>query len=370
MAKQKYYNNENYHADRPNKIRFDDNPEQMELRRLIEDNKTKVIFCTGNAGTGKALLNGTPVLTSIGWKNIEDLSLDDLVAGKDGNFYNITGIYPQGQKDIYRVTFSDRTYVDCCEEHLWSIQTRSERGNKKGLQKNQYFPHTVTTKQLMEDYNLRQGNAANIFIPMCEPINFVEQEHFIHPYVLGCLLGDGYIGEEGSMSFINDDQDVLDRFDALIKQNNMCLRNNYSHHYYLRKMDDQHGMSEFKKELYRLGLLGTNSSTKFIPEEYLIDSVSNRLELLKGIIDTDGYCEGSSYDIVLKSEQLIKDIQFIIESLGMTAVYTTKQSTCTNSPQGPKDCGIFHRLHIKTNELIQKIHFSKRRDQQWKKPQA
>jgi predicted ribonuclease YlaK len=61
LAKQKYYNNENYNSEKPNRIRFDDNPEQMELRRLIEDNKTKIIFCTGNAGTGKGF---TTIYTS------------------------------------------------------------------------------------------------------------------------------------------------------------------------------------------------------------------------------------------------------------------------------------------------------------------
>ena len=61
LANKKYYNNENYNSEKPNRIRFDDNPEQMELRRLIEDNKTKIIFCTGNAGTGKGF---TTIYTS------------------------------------------------------------------------------------------------------------------------------------------------------------------------------------------------------------------------------------------------------------------------------------------------------------------
>lgn len=53
MSKKRYYERETY-SYRENKIRFDDNPEQQEFNRLIRDNKTKVIFCTGNAGTGKS----------------------------------------------------------------------------------------------------------------------------------------------------------------------------------------------------------------------------------------------------------------------------------------------------------------------------
>ena len=83
LSKKKYYNDSTY-SYRENKISFANNPEQKELNRLIRDNNTKVIFCTGNAGTGKALLNGTPILTKQGWKNIENLSLEDYVAGQDG----------------------------------------------------------------------------------------------------------------------------------------------------------------------------------------------------------------------------------------------------------------------------------------------
>lgn len=78
------------------------------------------------------------------------------MAGKDGKFYNITGIYPQGEKEIYRVTFSDRTFVDCCEEHLWAFQTRAERGNRKGAAKNNYFPHVETLKTILQQYPLQK----------------------------------------------------------------------------------------------------------------------------------------------------------------------------------------------------------------------
>ena len=86
------------------------------------------------------------------------------------------------------------------------------------------------------------------------------------------------------------------------------------------------------------------------------------MELLKGIIDTDGYCEGTSYDICLKSQQLILDIKHLVESLGMTATYSEKCAKCSNSKN--YDCGSVYRLHIKTTEIIQKIHSSARREKQ------
>lgn len=368
MSKKSYNKSQSdYQYNKINRISFEDNPEQEEFIRLINDKQTKIIFCTGNAGTGKALINGTPILTIDGWKPIETLTTSDLVAGKNGQFYKINGVYPQGEKDVYRVYFSDRTFIDCCEEHLWTYQTRGERGRQRGLKKNSYFPHTTTLRELIDMYPLKDSSgAANIFIPMCEPIHFAEQEHLISPYLLGCLLGDGG-WTSGNITFTNEDQDILDYVNKELKPLKMFLKHNQKYDYYIRLEDSSNG-SPLRHELQRLNLDRTNSATKFIPNEYLFDSVENRLSLLKGIIDTDGYCEGTSYDIVLKSQQLILDIKFLVESLGMTAVYTEKHATCSNSKN--YDCGIVYRLHIKTSELIQKIHSSARREAQWKKPQA
>lgn len=200
---------------------------------------------------------------------------------------------------------------------------------------------------------------------MCEPIEFEEKKHFIPPYVLGCLLGDGHIGGSAeSTEFSNEDSDVLDRFSQLIKPLGMRLAHNQGYDYYLRYILPQRGIGSFKQELHRLNLVGTNSATKFIPQEYLFDSVENRLELVKGLIDTDGYCEGSSYDITLKSPQLIENLKFVIESLGMTATQSVKKACCSNAKNGKKDCGLVYRLHIKTSEKIQKIHFSAKRERQ------
>lgn len=370
LSKKKYYNDSTY-SYRENKISFANNPEQKELNRLIRDSNTKIIFCTGNAGTGKALLNGTPILTKQGWKNIENLSLEDYVAGQDGGFYKVSGIYPQGEKVVYRITFSDRNYIDCCEEHLWTFQTRNQRDRKKGEEKNNFFPQTLTVKQILEEYPLKGPRGeANIFIPMCKPVNFQEKQHLIPPYLLGVLLGDGYLGELGSLSFTNKDQDVLDKTSELLKLLNMKLVHNNRYNYYIRKIKQEPEISSLKQELRRLNLMNTNSATKFIPEEYLIDSIDNRLELLRGLIDTDGYCGGSYYDICLKSKQLILDIKFIVESLGLTATYSEKHAICSNSSTGKKDCGLVYRLFIKTSPQIPKIHSSIKRESQWKKPQG
>lgn len=353
------------------------NAEQVELARLISDNSTKIIFATGSAGTGKALVNGTPVLTKDGWKPIENLTLQDRVYGRDGYLHSVLGIFPQGEKEVYRVTFSDRTFVDCCKEHLWTIQTASQRGNRRGEDKENYFPITATLEQIMKDYPLvKDGgngyNRANIFIPLTKPIHFKEQNHLIPPYVMGCMLGDGYFGEKGNIKFTNADQDILDKVQKLLMPLKVKFVHRSRYDYDLCNDDEyyKYHVASFRNELRRLGLFGKESEDKFIPQEYLFDSIENRIELLKGIVDTDGYCGDGAYDICLKSQQLIQDIKFIAEGLGLTATYSEKETICTNAKNEPKKCGLAYRLHIKASYYIQKIHSSQRREKQWKKPQA
>ena len=109
------------------------------------------------AGSGKALCNGTKVLTNSGWKNIESLLLSDLVAGSDGKFHKLLGIYPQGKKQIYRVIFSDNSEIKCSPDHLWT-----------------YFKDFIAsyTKTIQEIYETGELEKYNIYIPTVGPIDF------------------------------------------------------------------------------------------------------------------------------------------------------------------------------------------------------
>lgn len=74
-------------------------------------------------GKGKALENSTPVKTPTGWTPIGELSVNDLVIAKDGSATSVVGVYPQGDVQLYRVTFADGRWVECCAEHQWLVYT-------------------------------------------------------------------------------------------------------------------------------------------------------------------------------------------------------------------------------------------------------
>ena len=86
---------------------------------LIMYKDTKMVFANGPAGTGKAQPLDADILTPHGWQKMGNIQVNDLVYTADGTTTKVLGVFPQGEKDIYRVCFSDGTSTECCKEHLW-----------------------------------------------------------------------------------------------------------------------------------------------------------------------------------------------------------------------------------------------------------
>ena len=127
---------------------------------------------------GKALAHGTPVRVPGGWKLIEDIRIGDSVIARDGTVSKVTGVFPQGLRDIYRVTFGDGRVIDVDREHLWTICSNTESGR---------LTEDVTTEQLA---HLLFSSSSDISIPLCEPEQIDDILLPTDPYVLGCTKPD------------------------------------------------------------------------------------------------------------------------------------------------------------------------------------
>lgn len=260
---------------------------------------------------GKMVTNTTGVLTPCGWKQIGNMAVGDKIIGSDGKHYNVTGVFPQGKKDVYRVTFDDDTYVDAGLEHLWTVQTRDDRKRNK--------ERTVTTEEMIKNLYVDNGKRKNYSIKYIKPSQFDDTltNNDIHPYVLGVLLGDGCITKKRNFNITSVDVELIDKVskhcDFKIKSNGKAHR--------ISQADN------LELQLKDLGLLGCYSDTKFIPKKYLYSSVENRVELLRGLMDTDGFTsKGSkSYcEYATVSEKLANDVCELARSLGGRVKMTTK----------------------------------------------
>jgi len=281
-------------------------------------------------GTGKALRHSEPVLTPDGFKPIETLKVNDKVIGSNGKPTIVTGLYPQGLKQLYRVIFIDGTYVDCDGDHLWSVYHGGNRQTRDNL--------TVkTTIEIIEDnfsrekYDKRYGTTITEYyysIPKPKPMEFGTKPTVnIDPYLLGILLGDG-VFTGGSVIFTNGSEDLIDIFinklDPLDDYHPSYRNNAYS--IAVRRKAKTREPSELKKRLAELDLWGKLSIEKHIPEQFLNADIETRKQVYQGLVDTGGYVLNECLiEYSTSSKQLARDFLFLGRSLGK--ILTIKERT-------------------------------------------
>jgi phosphate starvation-inducible PhoH-like protein len=132
---------------------------------------------------GRAQPVSTPVATPTGFRPIGELAPGDLVVGSDGRPTVVLGVFPQGRKEVLRVTTQDGASTVACGEHLWAVWTRSDRRRGKG-------PRVLETREMMG--RLRTAHDRNFELPVVEPVAFTPRDVPMDPYALGLLLGDGH----------------------------------------------------------------------------------------------------------------------------------------------------------------------------------
>lgn len=310
---------------------------------------------------GKALLNGSKVVTPNGYVNIEDLKLNDEIFGIDGNIYNVLGIYPQGKKKIYKITFSDGTVIKCSKDHLWTFQTSSMRKHHKLNYRTETL-ETIKNEIPIFRNDKRGYKPKNIYIPLNKSLKFPKKELPIKPYTLGALLGNGCLRKRGYTStFSSNDKYCINKINEELKEINCQLiyRNKYD---YSLTQIKQKKISNLITILENLKLDGKHSWEKFIPKIYLYSNIEDRLELLKGLIDTDGNYKKGLYEYTTVSKQLAEDVKFLAHSLGCTVKIGIKEKP-NYTYNGKRKIGKkTYRLYIKCPKENPIIHSTLKKD--------
>jgi hypothetical protein len=321
--------------------------------------KNKKYILADDMGLGKCEPKNNRIFTPFGRKNIGDIKVGDKVIGSDGKPHNVIGVFPQGVKETYRITFNDGFSILTGDEHLWSVLSPNYGKNTKNGRRKKSL--VLSTKQMYEggkikvkgiDYNkdkeyeietyYKSPNSNNKWqIPIVEPIQFERNDNLpINPYFLGLILGDGHINKSSCVFTVHcDDYDEL--FDSFGLNENKKIKNQ-------RKGNKLIG----RGVLNGLKLNETRSHNKFIPEIYKYSSVENRLSILQGLMDTDGHCMfngggkflGTEFSTI--SKQLCDDVVEIVQTLGGIARVKTRIPTYTYN--GEKKKGkLSYRVNIK-----------------------
>jgi ATP-dependent exoDNAse (exonuclease V) alpha subunit len=164
-------------------IGFEYTDEQKDGVKTVLENNVTVL--TGLGGTGKAQPLYSKIFTPNGYVEMRDIKVGDKIYGEDGKPHNVVGVYPQGTKNVYEITLSSGDKVRCCEDHLWTYQTKYQEDD--GLPySTQSLKEIMKLKLSDEDEN---GNITyNIFLPQTQPLCFEERPTQMRPYVFGSLL--------------------------------------------------------------------------------------------------------------------------------------------------------------------------------------
>lgn len=283
-----------------------------------------------SAGLGKFQPIDSLVLTPHGWKKIGELKIKDKVIGSNGLPSEVLGVFPQGVKNNYHVTFSDGSSVEAGDEHLWTVAYKA--GGRK------WKEIVITTKQMREQscvtvqHNENKTSIMNlgkntIYLPMLSaPVEFYDMSDFpIDSYVLGQLIANGSCSEITPSLVINsaDYDEIKIRLQEKIKIGSIHRYGNATHI----------SIPKVGKILREFGL-NVKSRDKFIPKQYLYSSIENRNLLLQGLMDGDGSCSKTRNRLVYHttSEKLAKDVVELVQMLGGIASIRKYDRTHEDKP--------------------------------------
>lgn len=310
-------------------------------------------------GSGKAQPLTAKILTPYGWKVFGELKINDLVLTPDNKLSNIIGIYPQGKKDIYEITFHDGSKVRCCADHLFKIKY-----NFSGGRQNKRYYDIMSLSDIIEKISYLKTNFKSFrhaVIPITDKLSFIEQEITIDPYILGCLIGDGCL-RNNTISISTNDDEIVKYFNNVLSNDDLCLIQRNRYDYYIRNKK-RNRVNILKININRYGLLNKKSYEKFIPQEYLYNTIEIRTALLSGLLDTDGHIgkHRNHIQYTTTSKILANQVKELVCGLGgIASISETKKKY---NYKGEKIEGrISYILHITFNNPIEFFKISRKRN--------
>ncbi|MCF1595968.1 helicase-related protein [Streptomyces muensis] len=290
---------------------FDDLATEHPMHRLLQ----------GEVGSGKAQPLDALVLTPAGFRRMGEMRVGDEVVVPDGEIALIDGVFPQGERDVWRMVLSDGSAVECDDEHLWIVGTSS------GWHRGQ-APKVMTTREIRLD-TFEANGSSKWYIPAAAPVDLGGDSRLpLDPYLFGLLLGDGSFRHNLRLSTTDDE--IHDAVAAAVAPECRLVPVKGSHCDYTIQLSQRvgGGRNPVIQTLRDLNLWGETSHGKFVPDEFKNTSVKNRLALLQGLLDTDGTikADGMSVSLCTASRRLADDVAWLVRSLGGRARVLPKRA--------------------------------------------
>lgn len=295
-------------------------------------------------GTGKAQPLSSKILTPSGWKTMGDMQVGSEVLTPEGSKSRVVAVYPQGVQPIYKITFNDGSSTRATGDHLWRVRARGQwrtvttesilHGTKQPLDSGRMLPVSpIVASDGRLTYTIPSTTLNTPDVPLTLP-----------PYLLGALLGDGGF-KSSHVSITSMDEELIGKVRDLASQVNTKLvfvaNSGKAKTYLFVRESAEVTYNPIRKELKNMGLLGAGSRDKFIPTQYLHASYSQRLELLRGLMDTDG-SRDTTNEFSSVSYALAHGVASLVRSLGGYAYLRERNTSWTHN--GAKKTGTCWRV--------------------------
>jgi len=281
--------------------------------------KGDLVIIAARPAMGKCLGLGTKVVMFDGTlKNVEDIKVGDQLMGDDSKPRNILSL-ARGREKMFWVRQNKGIDYRVNESHILSLKRSRSEGKHN---------HGDILNISIKDYNKKSNKFHSNYKGYKVAIDFKKQKLKIEPYFLGLWLGDG---ASSNVSIATMDSEIIEYLSNYASKLDLQLTT--------QKPKDkcpiysitsgQRGISKHKdnslqKKLRDIGVL----NNKHIPHNFMQNSTKNRLELLAGLIDSDGYYDDKFhvFEIVQKSKELAKQIKYLADSLGFRVSIKTKKA--------------------------------------------
>lgn len=276
-----------------------------------------LVIIAARPGMGKCLGKGTKVLLYNGTLlNVEDVKVGDLLMGDDSTPRTVLSL-ARGRENMYWIHQNHGISYRVNESHILSLKRSRNEGPHK---------HGDVLNIEVRDYLLKANKFKSNYKGYKVPVLFEEQSIPVDPYFLGLWLGDG---NSRDVRITNTDPEVIDFLNDYAHELELTLvqskQKDRAPSYGITNGGKGYSTDSLQGTLRELGIL----ENKHIPDVYLINSTQNRLNLLAGLIDSDGYYseEFHVFEIVQKRKDLAQQIKLLCDTLGFKTSLVSKKAT-------------------------------------------
>ena len=253
---------------------------------------------------GKALALDTPIPTPEGWTTIGDIKVGNQILSPDGNSVSVTfKTETMINHQCYKIFFDNGEEIVADADHLWEVNSSYWRTGKKVINTDEIY-----SRYLNKSNNKRgKGVEGSLYIDLSKAINGENKNLPIDPYLLGVWLGDGYSADGRIIAHKDDYEFYKTKLDIEHeREDNNCIR---------------FKCRDLRKKLKENNLL----KNKHIPQIYLRSSIDQRIELLRGLMDTDGsITKTQSFEFYQKNYEFILQVVELLSSLGIKSRVSRK----------------------------------------------